>query len=70
MMVGGSFCAVLHGAAQPLMLLVFGLLTDTFIEYDIELQELNDPQKHCYNNTIQYKNLSANDNLNTTRKCG
>uniref|UniRef100_A0A3B3R3N4 Bile salt export pump n=1 Tax=Paramormyrops kingsleyae TaxID=1676925 RepID=A0A3B3R3N4_9TELE len=70
MMVAGSFCAVLHGAAQPLMLLVFGLLTDTFIEYDIELQELNDPQKHCYNNTILYKNLSANDNLNMTRKCG
>ncbi|XP_048842261.1 bile salt export pump-like isoform X2 [Brienomyrus brachyistius] len=70
MMVAGSICAVLHGAAQPLMLLVFGLLTDTFIQYDIELQELNDPQKHCYNNTIQYKNLSANDNLNMTRKCG
>uniref|UniRef100_A0A4W5MM91 Bile salt export pump n=1 Tax=Hucho hucho TaxID=62062 RepID=A0A4W5MM91_9TELE len=32
MMVGGSVCAFLHGSAQPLMLLVFGMLTDTFIE--------------------------------------
>uniref|UniRef100_A0A7N8WVX3 Bile salt export pump n=1 Tax=Mastacembelus armatus TaxID=205130 RepID=A0A7N8WVX3_9TELE len=42
MMVVGSVCAVLHGSAQPLMLLVFGLLTDTFIDYDIELNELLD----------------------------
>uniref|UniRef100_A0A4W5MLM7 Bile salt export pump n=1 Tax=Hucho hucho TaxID=62062 RepID=A0A4W5MLM7_9TELE len=27
-----SVCAFLHGSAQPLMLLVFGMLTDTFIE--------------------------------------
>uniref|UniRef100_A0A7N6BKU6 Bile salt export pump n=1 Tax=Anabas testudineus TaxID=64144 RepID=A0A7N6BKU6_ANATE len=40
MMVVGSVCAVLHGSAQPLVLLVFGLLTDTFIEYDIELNDL------------------------------
>uniref|UniRef100_A0A3Q3JAS7 Bile salt export pump n=1 Tax=Monopterus albus TaxID=43700 RepID=A0A3Q3JAS7_MONAL len=40
MMVVGSVCAVLHGSAQPLMLLVFGLLTDTFIEYDIELLDI------------------------------
>ncbi|XP_042369262.1 bile salt export pump-like [Plectropomus leopardus] len=55
MMVVGSVCAVLHGSAQPLMLLVFGLLTDTFIEYDIELNELNDDRKECVNNTIQWK---------------
>uniref|UniRef100_A0A3B4AJH4 ABC transmembrane type-1 domain-containing protein n=1 Tax=Periophthalmus magnuspinnatus TaxID=409849 RepID=A0A3B4AJH4_9GOBI len=30
MMAVGGACAVLHGSAQPLMLLVFGLLTDTF----------------------------------------
>uniref|UniRef100_A0A3Q1EM99 Bile salt export pump n=1 Tax=Acanthochromis polyacanthus TaxID=80966 RepID=A0A3Q1EM99_9TELE len=42
MMVVGGVCAVLHGSAQPLMLLVFGLLTDTFIEYDIELNDFND----------------------------
>uniref|UniRef100_A0A8C7US68 Bile salt export pump n=1 Tax=Oncorhynchus mykiss TaxID=8022 RepID=A0A8C7US68_ONCMY len=59
MMVGGSVCAFLHGSAQPLMLLVFGMLTDTFIEYDIELQELLDPRKECINNTIQWKNQSA-----------
>uniref|UniRef100_H3DMY6 Bile salt export pump n=1 Tax=Tetraodon nigroviridis TaxID=99883 RepID=H3DMY6_TETNG len=52
MMVIGSLCAVLHGSAQPLMLLVFGLLTDTFIEYDIELNELRDDRKECVNNTI------------------
>ncbi|XP_032412380.1 bile salt export pump isoform X1 [Xiphophorus hellerii] len=55
MMIVGSFCAVLHGSAQPLMLLVFGLLTDTFIEYDIELNELRDDRKECVNNTIQWK---------------
>ncbi|XP_034720284.1 bile salt export pump [Etheostoma cragini] len=55
MMVVGSVCAVLHGSAQPLMLLVFGLLTDTFIEYDIELNELRDDRKECVNNTIQWK---------------
>ncbi|KAA8579509.1 hypothetical protein FQN60_006602 [Etheostoma spectabile] len=55
MMVMGSACAVLHGSAQPLMLLVFGLLTDTFIEYDIELNELRDDRKECVNNTIQWK---------------
>lgn len=55
MMLTGSLCAVLHGSAQPLMLLVFGLLTDTFIEYDIELNELLDERKECVNNTIQWK---------------
>lgn len=55
MMVVGSLCAVLHGSAQPLMLLVFGLLTDTFIDYDIELNELSDERKECVNNTIQWK---------------
>lgn len=59
MMVMGSVCAVLHGSAQPLMLLVFGLLTDTFIEYDIELNELRDDRKECVNNTIQWKNFTA-----------
>ncbi|KAI2659427.1 Bile salt export pump [Labeo rohita] len=45
MMIFGSICAVAHGSAQPLILLVFGLLTDAFIEYDIELNELTDPEK-------------------------
>uniref|UniRef100_A0A3Q4I5R2 Bile salt export pump n=1 Tax=Neolamprologus brichardi TaxID=32507 RepID=A0A3Q4I5R2_NEOBR len=64
MMVVGCFCALLHGSAQPLMLLVFGLLTDAFIEYDIELQELTDDRKECVNNTIQWKkNYTAAYNL-------
>ncbi|XP_029306488.1 bile salt export pump [Cottoperca gobio] len=63
MMVVGSICAVAHGSAQPLMLLVFGLLTDTFIEYDIELNELKDDRKECVNNTIQWKNYTAASGL-------
>ncbi|XP_029030793.1 bile salt export pump-like isoform X2 [Betta splendens] len=59
MMAVGSVCAVVHGSAQPLMLLVFGLLTDTFIEYDLELNELSDGRKECVNNTIQWKNSTA-----------
>uniref|UniRef100_A0A3B5A4E6 Bile salt export pump n=1 Tax=Stegastes partitus TaxID=144197 RepID=A0A3B5A4E6_9TELE len=57
MMVVGGVCALLHGSAQPLMLLVFGLLTDTFIEYDIELNELSDDRKECVNNTIHVNDL-------------
>uniref|UniRef100_A0A672R958 Bile salt export pump n=1 Tax=Sinocyclocheilus grahami TaxID=75366 RepID=A0A672R958_SINGR len=60
MMIFGSICAIIHGSAQPLMLLVFGMLTDTFIEYDIELNELTDPEKVCVNNTIQIFNLCSN----------
>lgn len=64
MMVVGSVCAILHGSAQPLMLLVFGLLTDTFIEYDIELNELRDDRKECVNGTIQWnRNYTAGLNL-------
>ncbi|XP_056323764.1 bile salt export pump [Danio aesculapii] len=72
MMVFGSLCAIAHGSAQPLMLLVFGMLTDTFIDYDIELNELTDPQKACVNNTIQWRNLTEEENLalNMTRSCG
>uniref|UniRef100_A0A8C2U9K0 Bile salt export pump n=1 Tax=Coturnix japonica TaxID=93934 RepID=A0A8C2U9K0_COTJA len=57
MMVVGSFCAILHGAAQPGMLLVFGAMADTFIEYDIEMQELKNPNKTCINNTIVWINV-------------
>ncbi|XP_034006910.1 bile salt export pump isoform X1 [Trematomus bernacchii] len=64
MMVMGSVCAVLHGSAQPLMLLVFGMLTDTFIAYDIELNELKDERKECVNNTIQWKNYTAFSGMN------
>lgn len=68
MMLGGSVCAFLHGSAKPLMLLVFGMLTDTFIEYDIELQELLNPRKERINNTIQWKNQSVwTDWLDSTK---
>ncbi|XP_051532212.1 bile salt export pump-like [Myxocyprinus asiaticus] len=72
MMIFGSVCAVLHGSAQPLMLLVFGMLTDTFIAYDVELNELKDPEKECVNNTIQWRNLTEEENLalNMTSPCG
>lgn len=59
MMAAGGLCAVLHGSAQPLMLLVFGLLTDTFIDYDMELNELSDERKECVNNTIRWKRNST-----------
>ncbi len=63
---------MIHGSAQPLMLLVFGMLTDTFIEYDIELNELSDPDKVCVNNTIQWRNLTEDENLalNMSKSCG
>ncbi|KAJ8352304.1 hypothetical protein SKAU_G00237800 [Synaphobranchus kaupii] len=72
MMIGGGVCALVHGSAQPLMLLVFGMLTDAFIDYDMELHELANPNKTCVNSTIQWKNLSSEENfeLNMTRPCG
>ncbi|XP_072329682.1 bile salt export pump-like isoform X2 [Scyliorhinus torazame] len=71
LMVFGGLCAMLHGVAQPAMLLVFGLLTDTFIAYDIELQELNDPEKMCMNKTITWVNGSEYQNQNNeTVPCG
>ncbi|XP_067891280.1 bile salt export pump-like isoform X2 [Heterodontus francisci] len=70
-MVFGGLCALFHGIAQPAVLLVFGLLTDTFIAYDIELQELNDPEKICVNNTIIWANGSEYQDLkNETVPCG
>uniref|UniRef100_A0A8B9D722 Bile salt export pump n=1 Tax=Anser cygnoides TaxID=8845 RepID=A0A8B9D722_ANSCY len=71
MMAVGSFCAILHGAAQPGVLLVFGAMADTFIEYDIEMQELKDPGKICVNNTIVWINGTVHQNeKNTTIRCG
>ncbi|XP_015277731.1 PREDICTED: bile salt export pump [Gekko japonicus] len=71
MMAFGSICAILHGAAQPGMLLVFGAMTDTFIQYDIEKQELGDPNKTCVNNTIVWINGSYLENeSNTSISCG
>ncbi|NXH46107.1 ABCBB protein, partial [Dicaeum eximium] len=71
MMVAGSLCAVVHGAAQPAVLLVFGAMADTFIEYDIEMQELKDPNKTCVNNTIVWINGTVHQNeKNATIRCG
>ncbi|XP_010015577.1 PREDICTED: bile salt export pump isoform X3 [Nestor notabilis] len=71
MMAVGSFCAIVHGAAQPAVLLVFGAMADTFIEYDIEMQELKDPGKTCVNHTIVWINGTIHQNeKNTTIRCG
>ncbi|KAG8559742.1 hypothetical protein GDO81_017435 [Engystomops pustulosus] len=70
LMVFGGLAAVIHGAAQPCMLLVFGIMIDTFILYDIELQELRDPNKTCINNTIMWINGSYHFENNDTISCG
>ncbi|NWZ33446.1 ABCBB protein, partial [Brachypodius atriceps] len=71
MMVAGSLCAIVHGVAQPAVLLVFGAMADTFIEYDIEMQELRDPNKTCVNNTIVWINGTIHQNeKNVTIRCG
>ncbi|KAM9305687.1 bile salt export pump-like [Gastrophryne carolinensis] len=70
MMVFGGLAAVIHGAAQPCMLLVFGVMIDTFILYDIETQELRNPNKTCINNTISWINGTLVDNENETVSCG
>ncbi|NXI76455.1 ABCBB protein, partial [Rhipidura dahli] len=71
MMVAGSLCAIVHGVAQPAVLLVFGAMADTFIEYDIEMQELKDPNKTCINNTIAWINGTIYQNeKNATIGCG
>ncbi|NXG48837.1 ABCBB protein, partial [Psilopogon haemacephalus] len=71
MMVVGSFCAIIHGAAQPGVLLVFGAMADTFIAYDIEMQELKDPGKICVNNTVVWINGTIHqDEKNDTIRCG
>ncbi|XP_029348794.1 bile salt export pump [Echeneis naucrates] len=71
MMVVGSLCALIHGAASPLMLLVYGMMTNTFVMYELEVQELKDPNKYCSNNTIYWKNGSVYETAaNTTVYCG
>uniref|UniRef100_A0A3B3R3I7 ATP-binding cassette, sub-family B (MDR/TAP), member 11a n=1 Tax=Paramormyrops kingsleyae TaxID=1676925 RepID=A0A3B3R3I7_9TELE len=57
-MVLGGLCALIHGAASPLMLLVYGLMTDTFVDYELEVQVLADPNKTCTNNIINWLNGS------------
>ncbi|KAM4608966.1 bile salt export pump [Polymixia lowei] len=71
MMVSGGVCALIHGAASPLMLLVYGMMTNTFVAYELEVQELADPNKTCINNTISWNNGSIYEtDVNTTIYCG
>uniref|UniRef100_A0A668U654 Uncharacterized protein n=1 Tax=Oreochromis aureus TaxID=47969 RepID=A0A668U654_OREAU len=71
MMVVGSVCALVHGAASPLMLLVYGMMTNTFVDYEREVQELKDPNKTCNNNTIYWVNGTVYEtDENTTLYCG
>ncbi|XP_030642513.1 bile salt export pump [Chanos chanos] len=70
-MVVGSLCALIHGAASPLMLLVYGMMTDTFVAYELEVQELSDPNKTCINETITWINGTIFEREdNTTVFCG
>uniref|UniRef100_A0A671WU13 ATP-binding cassette, sub-family B (MDR/TAP), member 11a n=1 Tax=Sparus aurata TaxID=8175 RepID=A0A671WU13_SPAAU len=71
MMVVGGLCALVHGAASPLMLLVYGMMTDTFVAYELEVQELRDPNKECNNNSIYWINGSIFETAeNETVYCG
>uniref|UniRef100_A0A4W6FJQ3 ATP-binding cassette, sub-family B (MDR/TAP), member 11a n=1 Tax=Lates calcarifer TaxID=8187 RepID=A0A4W6FJQ3_LATCA len=71
MMVVGSLCALIHGAASPLMLLVYGMMTNTFVAYELEVQELKDPNKECINNTIYWQNGSIYETAeNSSVHCG
>lgn len=66
----GSVCAVLHGVTYPGILIVFGIMTDIFIEYDTERQELEIPGKVCMNNTIVWINSSFSQNMTSGTSCG
>ncbi|XP_073710881.1 bile salt export pump isoform X1 [Misgurnus anguillicaudatus] len=71
MMVVGSLCSLVHGAAAPLMLLVYSMMTNTFVAYELEIQELANPNKTCINNTVTWLNGSAVEQMdNTTIFCG
>ncbi|XP_066134784.1 bile salt export pump isoform X4 [Saccopteryx bilineata] len=66
----GGLCAFLHGLAHPGVLLIFGTMTDVFINYETELQELQIPGKACVNNTIVWTNSSLNQNVTNGMPCG
>nr|XP_034351500.1 bile salt export pump isoform X2 [Arvicanthis niloticus] len=70
LMLLGSVCALLHGMAQPGILTMFGIMTDIFVDYDTERQELNTPGKVCVNNTIVWINSSFNQNTTNGTRCG
>uniref|UniRef100_A0A8B9LVD7 ATP-binding cassette, sub-family B (MDR/TAP), member 11a n=1 Tax=Astyanax mexicanus TaxID=7994 RepID=A0A8B9LVD7_ASTMX len=70
MMVVGGLCALVHGAASPLMLLVYGMMTNIFVAYELEVQELADPNKTCINNTVTWTNGSVVELEGNTVYCG
>ncbi|XP_051022358.1 bile salt export pump [Acomys russatus] len=70
LMLMGSVCAMLHGVTYPGMLIIFGIMTDIFVEYDTERQELKIPGKVCMNNTIVWINSSFNQNMTNGTRCG
>ncbi|XP_036176291.1 bile salt export pump isoform X4 [Myotis myotis] len=70
LMFVGGLCAFLHGLAHPGVLLIFGTMTDVFIDYETELQELQIPGKACVNNTIVWTNSSLNQNVTNGMPCG
>ncbi|XP_072301487.1 bile salt export pump [Eucyclogobius newberryi] len=71
MMVIGSLCALVNGAALPLMLLVYAMMTDTFVAYELEIQELKNPNKTCSNNFIYWTNGTIFlSEANNTIYCG
>lgn len=70
LMFMGSVCALLHGMAQPGTIILFGIMIDIFVEYDLERQELSIPGKVCMNNTIVWINSSFNQNVTNGTRCG
>lgn len=71
MMAVGGLCALIHGAASPLMLLVYSMMTDTFVAYEREVQELKDPNKTCKGSVISWRNGSYYVTAeNVTVQCG
>ncbi|XP_016107770.1 bile salt export pump-like [Sinocyclocheilus grahami] len=70
-MVVGSVCSLVHGAASPLMLLVYGMMTNTFVDYELEVHELANPNKTCINNTITWLDGTVVERPdNSTAYCG
>ncbi|XP_063789643.1 bile salt export pump-like [Pseudophryne corroboree] len=70
MMTIGAVCSLVHGSAQPLMLLVYGLMTDTFVAFENANQVLRDKNKTCVNDTVSWINGSAFEIANSTVRCG
>lgn len=67
----GGLCALVHGAASPLMLLVYSMMTNTFVAYELEIKELADPNKTCTDNLVTWINgtvVELDDNATVT--CG